>query len=56
MTTKQIIAKIKAHEKRLAKERDSLDYFISELEGLREVTDRAGDSLNEAVYCLGELV
>lgn len=54
--TKKFIAKLKAHEKALAKERDSIRATILEFEELAENADRALDAINDAASILSELV
>lgn len=56
MTNKKIIEGIKERMDAVAKERDTLDEFISELNDLREDCDNAWECLQQARDALSELV
>lgn len=53
---KTIIKKIEKHQQAVAKQRDSLDDFISEIEGLKFSCESAWDDLQRARDALSELV
>lgn len=53
---KSINKKIENHQQAVAKERDRLDAFIDELEGLKHSCDQAWDALQDARDALSELV
>lgn len=54
--TQSIIKSIEKHMKQIGKDRDKLDEFIDELNGLREDCEHAYDCLQEARDALSEMV
>lgn len=56
MELQVISVKIESHMERMALERDRIDDFISELEGLRETCDEAYCALRDARDKLSEIV
>jgi hypothetical protein len=55
MTKKQMKAKLKNHGEAVAKERDELRDFASEVDDLADTCDRAYDSIRCAIDALSEL-
>ena len=55
MDFKKIIKELEVRQAAVGAERDKLQDYIDELEGLKETCDRAYDSIYEAISALSEL-